>query len=102
MLGRIVVAAILSCALGTASMAANSTVTVTGCAMKGIEHGCIILRTVAGKTYNITAAMPAPKPGTYGTVHGSVFRGASPCQQGTILKPANWTLKGNLCPLTNK
>ena len=73
-------------------------VTITGCAQAGVESGCVVLN--SGSTlYNITAAKPAPKLGVPGTVTGTVFSGASFCQQGIILSPASWTpVTGATCP----
>jgi hypothetical protein len=74
-------------------------ITVSGCAERGVEPSCIVLRTVAGKTYNISAARPKPVPGTYGTVRGRLSQGVSFCQQGPIIKPAAWHVRGKICPL---
>ncbi len=87
----------LSAFAGTA--VADQPITVTGCVAKGVEAGCLILRTVPGKIYNITAAKPAPVPGSYGTVKGTLKSdGVSNCQQGKIIDPAKWTMKGKVCP----
>ncbi|MBI2719689.1 MAG: hypothetical protein HY245_08785 [Rhizobiales bacterium] len=63
--------------------------TVTGCVMPGVEANCLIIKT-ATETYDVTSATPEPKPGQFGTVTGTLFDGASVCQQGRILKPAHW------------
>jgi hypothetical protein len=78
---------------------ADQRITVSGCAERGVEFGCIVLRTVTGRTYNISAAQPMPEPGTYGTVKGMIWQGVSFCQQGPIIKPAAWHMRGKICPL---
>ncbi|MFC3320717.1 hypothetical protein [Mesorhizobium cantuariense] len=64
-------------------------VTASGCAEAGVENGCIVMKD-GEKLYNITHATPKPTVGTYGTVTGSVTGDADTCQQGTLLKPAEW------------
>lgn len=82
---------------------ADQPITVSGCAEKGVEFSCIVLRTVAGKSYNISAAQPTPVPGSYGTVKGTLRTGGvSFCQQGPIIEPAAWHMRGKLCPLKKK
>lgn len=89
--------------LCTAPAFADQPITVSGCAEKGIEFGCIALRTLTGKTYNISAAQPTPVPGTYGTVKGTLRPGGiSFCQQGEIINPAAWHMRGKICPLKKK
>jgi hypothetical protein len=65
-------------------------ITTSGCAMAGVEAGCVVLES-GGVVYNITAAQPKPEPGTFGTVKGAAAERMSSCQQGTILDPAHWT-----------
>ncbi|ESW62864.1 MULTISPECIES: hypothetical protein [unclassified Mesorhizobium] len=64
-------------------------VNVSGCAEKGVESGCVVLKD-KDQLYNITHASPKPIPGTYGTVTGTVSGDADICQQGTLLKAAEW------------
>jgi hypothetical protein len=74
-------------------------ITVSGCAAAGVEANCIILRT-GDKTYDITAAQPAPVPGTYGTVKGTLTDKLSACQQGPAIDPAAWEVEtGRQCPV---
>jgi hypothetical protein len=78
---------------------ADEPIKVTGCAAKGVEAGCLILQTVTGETYNISAAKPAPTPGTYGQVTGILKSWTiTTCMQGAVIDPAKWTLKGKFCP----
>lgn len=86
-LRSILLGAMVTCAF--ASQAQAQKVTASGWVGAGVEVGCLILES-EGKLYNITGAVPSPKPGTYGTVTGTVFDGASTCMQGIILGPATW------------
>jgi hypothetical protein len=95
---RVLAAGILLAMFAAPAFAAQR-ITVNGCAERGVEFSCIVLRTVAGKTYNISAAQPMPEPGTYGTVKGMIWHGVSFCQQGPIIKPAAWHMRGRICPL---
>jgi hypothetical protein len=74
-------------------------ITVSGCAAAGVEANCIILKD-RDKTYDISAAQPAPFPGTYGTVKGTLTDRASACQQGMVIEPATWEVEtGKPCPV---
>ena len=74
-------------------------ITVSGCAVAGVEANCIIIKD-HDKTYDITAAQPAPFPGTYGTVKGTLTDKASACQQGVVVDPAIWEVQtGKPCPV---
>ncbi|WP_119272950.1 hypothetical protein [Taklimakanibacter deserti] len=74
-------------------------ISVTGCAAAGVEANCIILKT-GDKTYDITSAQPAPAPGTYGTVKGTLTDKLSICQQGPVIDPAIWEVDaGKQCPV---
>jgi hypothetical protein len=88
--------------LGFAAMAMPALaedITVTGCATVGVEANCIILKD-GDKTYDISAAQPAPFPGTYGTVKGTVTDKLSTCQQGQVVDPATWEVEtGKQCPV---
>ena len=66
-------------------------ITISGCVEKGVEGGCLIMKS-GGKTYEINAATPKPVVGAYGTVTGTLATDmASTCMQGTIISPAKWT-----------
>jgi hypothetical protein len=78
---------------------ADEPIKVTGCVAPGVEAKCLVLRTATGKTYDITAAKPAPAPGSYGDVDGTLkSEGVTSCQQGPAINPATWTEKGKVCP----
>lgn len=90
--------AALACATGAFSAEAKE-VTVSGCAIAGVEAGCIVIVNKQ-QAYNISSAKPTPKIGTYGTVTGVVSDGMSFCMQGVILKPASWAPDPKkVCPL---
>lgn len=75
-------------------------VSVSGCAASGVEASCLILKAEDGKTYDITAAQPAPEPGTYGKVTGMLSDKMSICQQGPVVDPAQWQVEpGRACPV---
>jgi hypothetical protein len=93
-----VVAAFLAPAFVTPSLA-DEAIKVTGCVAPGVEAKCLVLRTITGKTYDITAAKPAPTPGSYGDVDGTLkTEGVTTCQQGPAINPATWTEKRKVCP----
>jgi hypothetical protein len=96
---KLLVVGLFSLALATPSLAQDKPIKVAGCAIKGVEFGCIVLRTVAGKSYNISSAQPRPTLDTYGVVEGTLRNWATFCQQGPVIEPAKWTEKGKLCPL---
>ena len=78
---------------------ADEPIKVTGCVAAGVEAGCLVLRTTTGKTYDVTAAKPAPTPGAYGDVDGTLKTGGvTTCQQGSAISPATWTEKSKVCP----
>jgi hypothetical protein len=78
---------------------ADEPIKVTGCVAPGVEAKCLVLRTITGKTYDITAAKPAPTPGSYGDVDGTLKTdGVTTCQQGPAINPATWTETSKVCP----
>ena len=93
-----VTSALVTQAFVTPSLA-DEPIKVTGCVAPGVEAKCLVLRTMTGKTYDITAAKPAPTPGTYGDVDGTLkTEGVTTCQQGPAINPATWTETGKVCP----
>jgi hypothetical protein len=93
------VLAVLIASFGFAGAAqADATVKATGCVAAGVEMGCLVLRTFGGTVYNITAAKPRPKVGTYGRVEGVPSILWSFCMQGAPLNPATWKQTGKFCP----
>jgi hypothetical protein len=92
---RLLIAVAFSAAFATASFA-DEPIKVRGCVMRGVEAGCLVLRT-SKQTYDISAAQPRPSPGMYGQVEGMVWNGVSHCMQGQIINPAKWTPSPRLC-----
>jgi hypothetical protein len=83
----------------TAAPALAEEITASGCAAAGVEASCIVLKS-GDKIYDITAAQPAPFPGTYGTVKGTLTDRVSTCQQGQVVDPATWHVEtGKPCPV---
>jgi hypothetical protein len=81
------------------SSLADEPIKVMGCVAAGVEAKCLVLRTITGKTYDITAAKPAPTPGSYGDVEGTLKTdGVTTCQQGPAINPATWTETSKVCP----
>jgi hypothetical protein len=81
------------------SSLADEPIKVTGCVAAGVEAKCLVLRTLTGKTYDITTAKPVPTPGTYGDVDGTLkTEGVTACQQGPAINPATWTETSKVCP----
>jgi hypothetical protein len=95
---KLLFAGLLALAFVTPSLA-DEPIKVTGCVAAGVEAKCLVLRTMTGKTYDITAAKPAPAPGTYGTIDGTLKTGGvTTCQQGPAINPATWTETSKVCP----
>jgi hypothetical protein len=100
---KLLVTGLLSLAFVTAAFTtpslADEPIKVTGCVAPGVEAKCLVLRTTTGKTYDITAAKPAPTPGSYSDVDGTLKTdGVTTCQQGPAINPATWTEKSKVCP----
>jgi hypothetical protein len=93
---KLLVAGLLSLAFLTPAVAED--VKATGCVAKGVEAGCLVLRTITFQTYDISAARPRPRPGSYIEVVGQIKFGPSHCMQGPIIDPIKWTRKGKFCP----
>ncbi len=92
-------ASVLSMFFGTACLA-DQPIAVSGCAVKGVEAGCIILETVTGPSYVISTAKPTPTLGRYGQIKGTLKSDVmSFCMQGAVIDPAEWTETGKSCPL---
>lgn len=89
-----------SASVAAALPALAEEISVSGCAASGVEANCLILKAEDGKTYDITAAQPAPEPGTYGKVTGTLSDRMSICQQGPVVDPAQWQVEpGRQCPV---
>jgi hypothetical protein len=72
-------------------------VMATGCVRQAVEGGCLLLKTLDGKTtYNIFAT-PRPEPGIVITIEGTAFRGVTACQQGIPITVTKWEATGEKC-----
>ena len=72
-------------------------VKATGCVRRGVEGGCLLLKTLDGKTtYNIFAT-PRPEPGIVITIEGTQFRGVTACMQGIAITVTKWEATGEKC-----
>jgi len=68
----------------------------TGCVRRGVE-GCILLKTLDGKTtYNLIAS-PHPEPGTVVTIIGKPHKGPTACMQGIPVDVTDWEETGETC-----
>ena len=72
-------------------------VKATGCVRKAVEAGCLLLRTLDGKTiYNIFTTTK-PEPGTVITIDGKPHRGPTACMQGIPIDVSSWEPTGEKC-----
>lgn len=72
-------------------------VKATGCVRKGVEGGCLLLKTLDGRTtYNIFAN-PSPEPDIVITIEGTQFQGVTSCQQGIPITVTKWEATGEKC-----
>lgn len=68
-----------------------------GCVRKGVEGGCLLLKTLDGKTtYNIFAN-PRPEPGIVINIEGAEFRGVTSCMEGIPITVTKWEATGEKC-----
>lgn len=69
----------------------------TGCVIKAVEGGCLLLRTLDGKTtYNILAN-PQPEVGTVITIDAKPHTGPTACMQGIPVDVTSWESTGEKC-----
>ena len=72
-------------------------VKATGCVRRAVEGGCLLLRTLDGKTtYNILAN-PRPEPGIVINIEGTPFRGVTACMEGMAITVTKWEATGEKC-----
>ena len=68
-----------------------------GCVRRAVEAGCLLLRTLDGKTtYNIFAK-PQPEPGIVITIEGKPHTGPTACMQGIAIDVTSWEETGEKC-----
>jgi hypothetical protein len=74
----------------TKSKAAKpKTVTVAGCATKGVPDFCTMMKGPKGANYNVSGASPAAPVGKRIRLQGTVSDKMSPCG-GTVLDGVKW------------
>jgi hypothetical protein len=77
-----------------AKPAKPKTVTVTGCASKGVPDFCTVIKGPKGATYNVSGANPTVPVGKKVKLQGTPAEKMSPCS-GTVLDGVKWVeLKG--------
>jgi hypothetical protein len=86
---KLLVAAGIVAYLAGLGIADAKSMSISGCARSGFLPFCIVMKS-GGKTYNITAAKPLPRVGTYGTVTGTLTNKVSLCGSAPVIDPAKW------------
>lgn len=75
-----------------------SPTTLMGCVSKGVEAGCIILKTSDGKTYSLHGKdLPTLDKGLGVTAKGKTG-GADHCMQSTVFQVSSWDWNKMSCP----
>jgi hypothetical protein len=75
-------------------------VKATGCTVQAAETGCLLLKTLDGKTtYNIFTEDPTPTPATgiVIIIDGKPHQGTTTCKQGIALDVTQWESTGEKC-----
>ena len=73
-------------------------VKTTGCTFRGADAGCLLLKTLDGKTtYSLFADDPKPDTGIVIIVEGKPHQGATTCTQGLALDVVKWESTGEKC-----
>jgi hypothetical protein len=73
-------------------------VRATGCTMEGVNAGCLLLKTLDGKTtYNIFTDAPKPDTGIVIMIDGKPHQGSTSCKQGIALDVTRWESTGEKC-----
>jgi hypothetical protein len=73
------------------------TVTVTGCATKGVPDFCVMMKGPKGTNYNVTGANPAVPIGKRVRLKGETTDKLSPCG-GVVLDNIKWMAVRGKCP----
>lgn len=69
----------------------------TGCVVKGVEAGCLMVVTRDGTKYNIFAE-PKPAVGTWIRIRGTRHDGPAICMEGIPVKVESWKQLASRCP----
>lgn len=73
-------------------------VKATGCTFRGGETGCLLLKTLDGKTtYNIFTPDPTPDTGIVIIIEGKAHEGSTTCKQGIAVDVTKWESTGEKC-----
>ena len=68
----------------------------TGCVRK-TPNGCLVLKTLDGKTTYTFMTAPKPDSATVITIQGKSHEGPTPCKQGIVIDVADWQPTGEKC-----
>ena len=68
-----------------------------GCVRKAVEAGCLLLKTLDGKTTYVIFAATPPKPGIVISIEGKPHEGPTACMQGTPIDVTDWEETGEEC-----
>ncbi len=71
-------------------------VRATGC-VRIARDGCVLLKTLDGKTTYTFQAAPKPDEGIVITIQGTARHGASECKQGIAIDVTDWEPTGEMC-----
>ena len=73
-------------------------VKATGCTYRPAQSGCLLMKTLDGKTvYNILAQDPEPRTGIVIIIEGKPHNGTAACKQGLALDITKWESTGEKC-----
>ncbi len=88
---------VVSIALAQEGKKENQEVKAIGCVRQGVEAGCLLLRTMDGKTtYNIFAT-PRPELETVIAIEGKPHRGPTACMEGVAIDVTKWERSEQKC-----
>lgn len=73
-------------------------VKATGCTYRGTLPGCLLMKTLDGRTvYNIRTQDPEPRIGVVIVIEGKPHQGADDCKQGLPLDITKWEPTDEKC-----
>ncbi|HEV2446169.1 MAG TPA: hypothetical protein VGS58_09615 [Candidatus Sulfopaludibacter sp.] len=71
-------------------------VRATGC-VRIARDGCVLLKTLDGKTTYTFQIAPKPDEGIVITIQGAAHKGTSECKQGIAIDVTDWEETGEMC-----
>jgi hypothetical protein len=71
-------------------------VRATGC-VRIARDGCVLLKTLDGKTTYTFQIAPKPDDGIVITIQGTAHQGTSECKQGLVIDVTDWEPTGEMC-----